>query len=565
MQIVLIFATMDRESYLRSLPYLHPSSWPAPSASHAYGGSYVRKLILSGHGASIEPSSSQPGTFLGPAFFLTDTSASLTAAAAVTEGGAHIPAIEDDPALCPFETSVLVPKSIAGVSPGASSASTAFASSQSPVGTTPAAAAVGKATPAATSASSAMASTSTGRLSDTPKQSDAQSAPEPILYFRFGGNGTYCVNYSHIHSITVVEKGSNLVANKKAAEAEGSQDDEAGSQGVGIPPSIVISFGTCSFRIFRLATPMSDPGSTDEDTNEEQLKNLRLTVSELTASLRAAGSFVPPPFPSTDKDASVDTQLSDRASLEEGGQIDGGIGLESSGATCSEGKGQSQATDGDTNTVQMSEDGKNRSQASQQSHTTEEDTQQRSAFAKEDDDNDTEAVSKRRRTAYKQSVAAIDSIGAIADPISNNVDTGARRRVGSGAVVQKQLSSLMKVAATALAVSYEEASIGTESSSEDRVDKIATVLDEAVCEFIPIHTRVKQQRGGVLSSLSMSSPPPAKRPGSLESTASAAAGTTGDDDLARDADELRDIARKMIDEYREAIAAKHRTEIFLSR
>ena len=556
---------MDRESYLRSLPYLHPSSWPAPSSSHAYGGSYVRKLIFSGHVASIEPSSSQPGTFLGPAFFLTDTSASSTAAAAVTEGGAHIPAIEDDPALCPFEASVLVPKSIAGVSPGASSASTAFASSQSPVGTTPAAAAVGKATPAANLASSAMAATSTGRLSDTPKQLDTQLAPEPILYFRFGGSGTYCVNYSHIHSITVVEKGSNSVANKKAAEAEGSQGDEAGNQGVGIPPSIVISFGTCSFRIFRLATPSSDPGSMDEDTNEEQLKNLRLTVSELTASLRAAGSFVPPPPPSTDKDASGDTQLSDRASLEEGGQIDGGIGLESSGGTCSEGKGQSQATDGDTNTVQMSENRKNRSQASQQSLTTEDDTQQRSAFAKEDDDNDNEALSKRRRIAYKQSVAAIDSIGAIADPMSSNVDSGAQRRMGSGAVVQKQLSSLMKVAATALAVSYEEANTGTESSTEDRVDKIATVLDEAVCEFIPIHTRVKQQRSGVLSSLSMSSPPLAKRPGSLESTASAAAGTTGDDDSARDADELRDIAQKMIDEYREAIAAKHRTEIFLSR
>ena len=561
---------MDRESYLRSLPYLHPSSWPSPSASRAYGGLYVRKLIFSGHFASIEPSSSQqPGTLLGPAFFLTDTSALLAATAAVTEGGAHIPAIEDDPALCPFEASVLVPKSIAGVSPGASSASTAFASSQSPVGTTPAAAAaVGKATPAATSASSAMAATSTVGLSDTPKQSDAQLAPEPILYFRFGGNGTYCVNFSHIQSITV-EKGSNSVANKKAAEAEGSQGDEAGSQGVDIPPSVVISFGTCSFRIFRLATPSSDAGSMDEDTNEEQLKNLRLTVSELTASLRAAGSFVPPPSPSTDKEASGDTQLSDRASLEEGGQIDGGIGLESSGGTgtCSEGKGQSQATDGDTNTVQMSENAKSRSQASQQSLTTEEDTQQRSACAKEDGDNDNEAVSKRRRIAYKQSVAAIDSIGAIADPISSKVDTGARRRVGSGAVAQKQLSSLMKVAATALAVSYEEASTGTESSPEDRVDKIATILDEAVCEFIPIHTRVKQQRGGVLSSLSMSSPPPTKRPCSVESTASAAAaGTTGnDDDSARDGDELRGIARKMIDEFREAIAAKHRSEILPSR
>ena len=552
---------MDRESYLRSLPYLHPSSWPAPSASHAYGGSYVRKLIFSGHVISIEPSSSQPGT-LGPAFFDTTTSASMPAPAD-TQCGARVPAIDDDPALCAFEASVLVPRSIAGVSPGASSASTAFASSQSPVGTTPAAE-VGKATPAATSGSSAMAGALVGGLSDTPKQSDAQLAPEPILYFRFGGDGTYCVNYSHIQSITVVELG-NSIASKKAIEAEGTQDGEAGGQGVVTPPSVVISFGTCSFRIFRLAAPSSGPGSMDVDTSEEQLKNLRLTVGELTASLRAAGSFVPPPFSSTDKDSSGDTQLSDRASLEEGGQLVGGIGLESSGGTYSEGKGQSQATDGDTNTVQMSEDGKSRSQASQQSLTTEENTQQRSACAKEDEEDDNEAVSKRRRIAYyKQSVTAIDCIGAIVDPISSNAGTNARRRVSSEVVVQKQLSSLMKVAATALATSYEGAS--TESSSEDRVDNIGTILDETVCEFIPIHTRVKPQRGGVLSSLSMSSPPPAKRTGSIESTGSAAAAaTTGEDDSARDADELRDVARKMINEYRKAVAAKHRSEILPSR
>ena len=555
---------MDRESYLSSLPYLYPAPWPAPTASRAYGGLYVRKLIFSGHVVSIEPSSSQPGTtFLGPAFFLSHNTDAM-AAAADTEEGAHVPAIDDDPALCPFEASVLVPKSIAGVSPGASSASTAFASSQSPVGTTPAAAAAGKATPAATSASSAVPGTSTRGLSDTPKHPDAQLAPEPILYFRFGGNGTYCVNFSHIRSI-VVETGDSAITNKPAAEAEDSQGGDKGSQGMPMPPpSVVISFGTCSFRIFQLANSASGPRSMDEDTGtrEEQLKNLQLTVSELTASLRAAGSFVPPLPPSVDKDSSGDTQFS---GLEEGGQLDGGMGLESTGGTCSEGRGQSQATDGETNTVQMSEDGKDRSQSSGKSFTTEEGTQQRSACTKEDEDNDrcTEAATKRRRMAYSQSVAAIDCIGAIVDPISGNTNTSTRRGVGSEAVVQKQLSSLMKVAATALATSYEETS--AESSSEDRVDQIFAILDDTVSEFIPIHTRVKPQRGGVLSSLSMSSPPPAKRQGSMDSTALAAASPTGGDDSAHDADELRATARKMIDEYREAIAAKLRSEILPSR
>ena len=129
-------ATMERESYLRSLPYLYPSTWPAPLAARAYGGSYIRKLMFSGHVVSIELSSTsscQPGT-LGPAFFLTNDE-TVAADTSSTDGGT--PAIDNDPALCPFEVSVLVPKSIAGVSPGASSASTAFASSQSPVGTTP--------------------------------------------------------------------------------------------------------------------------------------------------------------------------------------------------------------------------------------------------------------------------------------------------------------------------------------------------------------------------------------------------------------------------------------------
>jgi len=535
---------MDRESYLRSLPYLHPSSWPAPSASRAYGGAYIRKLMFSGHVVSIEPSSSQPGTMLGPAFFVTDEIVAM-AAPVDTEGG--VPAIDDDPALCPFEASVLVPKSIAGVSPGASSASTAFASSQSPVGTTPAPA--GKATPAATSAQLAMSATSTSGLSDTPKQTDAP--PEPTLYFRFGGNGTYCVNYSCVRSITV-ETGVNY-----QNRAEGSQGGETGRQTVSIPPSIVISFDSCSFRIFQLATQASD-----KNTREEQVKNLRLSVSELNASLRAAGSFVPPPSPSVEKDSSGDTQISDRTSLEECGQLlGGGIGSESTGGTCSEGNGQSQATDGDTNTLQMREDGKDTFRPSQQSLTTEEDTQQILAGTKEDKgiERVTEAVSKRRRIAYNQSVSAINCIGAIVDPISSTVDCSTQR-VGTGAAAQKQLSSLMKVAATALVTSYEVAN--GESSSEDQVDQITASLDDTVSEFIPVHTRVKQQRGGVLSSLSMSSPPPAKR---LDSTAPPAQGLTGDDDLARDADQLRDIARKLIDEYRLAIAAKHMWEVLPSR
>ncbi len=538
---------MERESYLRSLPYLYPSTWPAPLAARAYGGSYIRKLMLSGHVVSIEPSSScQPGT-LGPAFFLTNDE--TAAADTSTDGGA--PAIDNDPALCPFEVSVLVPKSIAGVSPGASSASTAFASSQSPVGTTPAAA--GKATPM-------------GGLSDTPKQADTAPAPEPILYFRFGGNGTYCVNYSCIHRIEVETANKGLAANNQTTEADGSQGDDVVVQATSsVPPSVVISFDTCAFRIFRLAKP---PDHENDDAREEQLKNLRLSANELTASLRAAGSFVAPSSPSTGRESSGDTELSDRASLEEDGQLNNGIGLESSGGTFSEGKGRS--TDGDTNILQMSDDGKGTSKSSQQTLTAEEDTQQRLADAREVEGSHSgcEAQTKRRRVAYNQSIAAIDCIGAIVDPIHGTATSSTRRKIGSGAAAQTQMSSLMTAAATALATSYEEGSAGP--SSEDRVDQITAGLDDIVSELIPLHTRVKHQRGGVLSSLSMSSPPPARRPGSLDSTASAAApsggGPLGDESVpVRDADELRDVARKMIEEYREAIATKHRSVILPTR
>ena len=101
------------------------------------------------------------------------------------------------------------------------------------------------------------------------------------------------------------------------------------------------------------------------------------------------------------------------------------------------------------------------------------------------------------------------------------------------------------------------------------MDQITAGLDDIVSELIPLHTRVKHQRGGVLSSLSMSSPPPARRPGSLDSTASAApsgGGPLGDESVpVRDADELRDVARKMIEEYREAIVAKHLSIILPTR
>ena len=546
---------MERESYLRSLPYLYPSTWPAPLAARAYGGSYIRKLMFPGHVVSIEPSSScQPGT-LGPAFFLTNDE--TAAADTGTDGGA--PAIDNDPALCPFEVSVLVPKSIAGVSPGASSASTAFASSQSPVGTTPAAA--GKATPVAAAATSA--APPMGELSDTPKQVDTAPAPEPILYFRFGGNGTYCVNYSCIHRIEVEAGNNGLAANNQTTEADGSQGGDTEFQGIpSVPPSVVVSFDTCAFRIFRLAKP---PDHENDDAREEQLKNLRLFANELTASLRAAGSFVAPPSPSTGRESSGDTEISDRASLEEDGQLNDGIGLESSGGTCSEGKGRS--TDCDTNILQMSDDGKGTSKSSQQTLTAEEDTQRRLADAKEVEDSHSgcEAQTKRRRVAYNQSIAAIDCIGTIVDPIYGTATSSTRRRIGSGAAAQTQMSSFMTTAATALATSYEEGSAG--QSSEDRVDQITASLDGIVSELIPLHTRVKHQRGGVLSSLSMSSPPPARRPGSLDSTASAAAPSGGPlgDESVRDADELRDVARKMIEEYREAIAAKHRSDILPTR
>ena len=538
-------ATMEREGYLRSLPYLYPSTWPAPLAARAYGGSYIRKLMFPGYVVSIEPSSScQPGT-LGPAFFLTNDE--TAAADTGTDGGA--PAIDNDPALCPFEVSVLVPKSIAGVSPGASSASTAFASSQSPVGTTPAAA--GKATPVAAAATSA--APPMGGLSDTPKQADTAPAPEPILYFRFGGNGTYCVNYSCIHRIEVETGNNGLAANNQTTEADGSQGDDTVVQGASsVPPSVVVSFDTCAFRIFRLAKP---PDHENDDAREEQLKNLRLFANELTASLRAAGSFVAPSSPSTGRESSGDTEISDRASLEEDGQLNDGIGLESSGGTCSEGKGRS--TDCDTNILQMSDDGKGTSKSSQQTLTAEEDTQRRLADAKEVEDSQSgcEAQTKRRRVAYNQSIAAIDCIAT----------SSTRRRIGSGAAAQTQMSSFMTTAATALATSYEEGSAG--QSSEDRVDQITASLDGIVSELIPLHTRVKHQRGGVLSSLSMSSPPPARRPGSLDSTASAAAPSGGPlgDESVRDVDELRDVARKMIEEYREAIAAKHRSDILPTR
>ena len=544
---------MERESYLRSLPYLYPSTWPAPLAARAYGGSYIRKLMFSGHVVSIEPSSScQPGT-LGPAFFLTNDE--TAAADTSTDGGA--PAINNDPALCPFEVSVLVPKSIAGVSPGASSASTAFASSQSPVGTTPAAA--GKATPAAAAATSA--ATPMGGLSDTPKQADTAPAPEPILYFRFGRNGTYCVNYSCIRRIEVETGNKGLAANNQTTEADGSQGDDTVVQATSsVPPSVVISFDTCAFRIFRLSKP---PDHENDDAREEQLKNLSLFANELTASLRAAGSFVAPSSPSTGRESSGDTEISDRASLEEDGQLNNG--LESSGGTFSEGKGRS--TDGDTNILQMSDDGKGTSKSSQQTLTAEEDTQQRLADAKgvEDSHSGCEAQTKRRRVAYNQSIAAIDCIGAIVDPIHGTATSSTPRRIGSGAATQKQMSSFMTAAATALATSYEEGSAGP--SSEDRVDQITAGLDDIVSELIPLHTRVKHQRGGVLSSLSMSSPPPARRPGSLDSAASAAAPSGGPlgDESVRDADELRDVARKMIEEYREAIAVKHRSVILPTR
>ena len=167
---------------------------------------------------------------------------------------------------------------------------------------------------------------------------------------------------------------------------------------------------------------------------------------------------------------------------------------------------------------------------------------------------------------YSQSVASMDCIGAIVDPIHGTATSSTRRKIGSGAAAQTQMSSLMTAAATALATSYEEGSAGP--SSEDRVDQITAGLDDIVSELIPLHTRVKHQRGGVLSSLSMSSPPPARRPGSLDSTASAAAPPPGGplvDESVRDADELRDVARKMIEEYREAIAAKHRSVILPTR
>ena len=549
---------MERESYLRSLPYLYPSTWPAPLAARAYGGSYIRKLMFSGHVVSIELSSTsscQPGT-LGPAFFLTNDE-TVAADTSSTDGGT--PAIDNDPALCPFEVSVLVPKSIAGVSPGASSASTAFASSQSPVGTTPAAA--GKATPAAAPS----AATPMGGLSDAPKQADTAPAPEPILYFRFGRNGTYCVNYSCIRRIEVETGNKGLAANNQTTEADGSQGDDTVVQATSsVPPSVVISFDTCAFRIFRLSKP---PDHENDDAREEQLKNLRLSANELTASLRAAGSFVAPSSPSTGRESSGDTEISDRASLEEDGQLNNGIGLESSGGTFSEGKGRS--TDGDTNILQMSDDGKGTSKSSQQTLTAEEDTQQRLADAKgvEDSHSGCEAQTKRRRVAYNRSIAAIDCIGAIIDPIHGTATSSTRRKIGSGAAAQTQMSSLMTAAATALATSYEEGSAGP--SSEDRVDQITAGLDDIVSELIPLHTRVKHQRGGVLSSLSMSSPPPARRPGSLDSTASAApsgGGPLGDESVpVRDADELRDVARKMIEEYREAIVAKHLSIILPTR
>lgn len=537
---------MERESYLRSLPYLHPSSWPAPSSARNHGGAYIRKLIFPRHMVSIEPISSEKGDTLGPAFFLATNDGSNPDDAEADKHETHgkgLPSIDQDPALCPFEASVLVPKSVAGVSPGASSASTALTMSQSP--TTPAAR---KAAAAASGAAVGGISSSNG-LVDVTKQGVATTpSPEPILYFRFVRDGTYCVDFSRILNITL-EAGGNATSNENdhgvASQSGGNGvNDEANKRGRSVPPSVVISFDMCSFRIFQFGAGVGD--SSGEQTQEEQLNNLHLVVNELTASLRAAGTFVAPRSPSTDR-GSGDTQSSGRASLEEGGQCD--IGLES---TCSgsEVKGQSEAKDGDdANTGHLSGDGKDESQPSQQSLASTDSSRKASDIANGPPVSERAEQSKRRRRAYDQSVAAIECIKTLADPL-NDIFSTQSRTLATGPGSEKHMTTLMTAAANSLAAIYDTGDGGQKSDAytTSEVERILTSLDGTMTDFFPVHTRMKHQRGG----LSMSSP-------SAQSVSDLKSEPT------LDADELRDSARQMMKEYRDAIVARHMSAILPSR
>lgn len=521
---------MERESYVRSLPYLHPSPWPKPASAQSSGGSYIRKLIFPRHVVSIEPRSSEKGDTLGPAFFLA-AAVSYLDGSDTTDDEAEIG--NRDPALCSFEASVLVPKSVAGVSPGASSTTLSQSST----------------TPGARKGGSAPGIPPPHDIADIAKQgTDYFPSPEPILHFRFGGNGTYCVDHSKVINISL-EPGSN--ANSGGGDLEGHSQRRSGSGtrngdggdtikcGRSVPSSVVISFDTCSFRIFQLGSDEEDNGGM------EQLNYLRLIANELTASLSAAESFIAPPSPSTDKD-SGDTQSSGRASLEEGGQC--GIGLVPS-SSGSEVKDQSQAKGGDdeTSSCRLSQDGKEESQPSQRSPVSTDTSRKVSGMTGGLSRNSESArQSKRRRRAYEQSVTAIECIESIADPLKSLGSLQSRTLLGAGPGVEKHMSSLMTAAASSLSSSYET---GTDSAySTGEVERVLTRLDGAIADFFPVHTRVKQQRGGV----SMSSPP-----GQVALNYA--------DETACDSDELRSSADKMMKEYREAIIARHKSAILPSR
>lgn len=520
---------MDRESYLRSLPYLHPSLWPTPSSARSHGGSYVRKLIFPRHVVSIEPLSSEDGDTLGPAFF--QVAATNYDECDTTDDETEVG--EYDPALCNFEASVLVPKSVAGVSPGASSATL----SQSPNTSTPA---------ARKPAVSSRIPPPNGLADAAKPGSEPISSPEPILYFRFGGNGTYCVDYSRILSISL-EPGNNATSNEgglggndQSQRSRTTDGDGDGTNKYGrlVPSSVVISFDTCSFRIFQLGSDEEDKG------DKEQLNCLRLVVNELTASLRAAGSFIAPSSPSTDKD-SGDTQSSGRASLEEGGQCGIGLAPSSSG---SEVRGHSQPKDADceTNITRFSEDGREECQPSQPSLAPTDTSCKAFGMSCGLPSNSEEAKqSKRRRTEYDQSVAAIENIVSIADPLYS-LSSPQSRPLGSGPLVEKHMSSLMTAAASSLSASYMVGS--DEAYTTGEVERVLTDFDGVIVDFFPVHTRIKHLRGD-----SLLSSPPGQR--ALEAT----------DEPARESEELRNSARQLMKEYRHAIIARHKAAILPNR
>lgn len=475
---------MDRASYLRSLPFFHPYSWPTPGSASSADG-YVRKRVLHGHVASIEPVSSS-GILLGPAFFRSTNDKSNSE---ISEGDGALPSINTDPALCGFEASFLALKSVVDASPGASSTSTAFNLSQSPN------------TPSSKKAVSGKLNAAL--CSETPKENNADVS-EPLLCFSFGEQGVFAVDHGKITRV-VLELGSIV------SELRGAQTVER-------PPSILICFESCAFRIFRLFSVDEKEDSNKmtkklEKSKEVQLKYLRTIHREIVATLRTSVPFVVPKHADNLLDGACDEGYSD--SPYEGGQVDQ---LESS------------------NSEQNNNDDENNKGTAKSSEV--------GSLLASGNGIGAHSMSprKRRRAAYDQSFEAICSIRNLTGPLR-----GGSSSSSSG----KHISNLMATAANALAVCYDTKEANKSSGGCDEIERIRNCMKETMADFFPVHTRMRHKRSAGGSGFETVGSPNRRQLGPDEST--------------RDANELRVSAKDLMAKYRNVIAARHELAVLPRR